>query len=94
MTFAPVDHFNDRVYDCRIDRPRQNGRSRCRANDDVWIAIGTGWRLLRLFWCGSSEVIIPVSISYSTQSTEGCPAKTDIIVVWNLLPSERSGVET
>ena len=35
MTFAPVDHFNDRVYDCRIDRPRQNGRSRCRADDDV-----------------------------------------------------------
>jgi hypothetical protein len=44
--------YDDRLYDCSIDRPRQNGRSRCRADDDVWITIGTGWCLLRLLWCG------------------------------------------
>jgi hypothetical protein len=34
--------YNDRFHDCCLNRPRQNGRSRCRANDDVWIAVGTG----------------------------------------------------
>ena len=49
--------YNDRFHDCSIDRPRQNGRSRCRADDDVWIAIGTGWCLLWLLWRGCKEVV-------------------------------------
>jgi hypothetical protein len=44
--------YDDRVYDCSVDRPRQNGRSRCRADDDVWVTIGTCWCLLWLLWCG------------------------------------------
>ncbi|MGA0427277.1 MAG: hypothetical protein ACO3OM_14200 [Alphaproteobacteria bacterium] len=49
--------YNDRFHDCCLNRPRQNGRSRCRANDDVWIAVGTGWCLLLLFWRGCEDGI-------------------------------------
>ena len=60
--YAPT---NTRNYDLKIgtdkggltNRPRQNGRSRCRADDCVWIAVGTGWCLLLLFWRGCEEVI-------------------------------------
>ena len=44
--------YNDRFHDCCVNRPRKYGRSTCRANDDVWIAVGTGWCLLLLFWRG------------------------------------------
>ena len=49
--------YNDRFHDCCLNRPRQNGRSRCRANDDVLIAVGTGWCLLLLFWRGCEDGI-------------------------------------
>ena len=44
--------YNDLVRDYIIGRPRQDGRSRCRVDDDVWIVIGTGWCLFRLLWRG------------------------------------------
>jgi hypothetical protein len=40
--------YNDRVRDYIIGKPRQNGRRRCCADDDIRIAIGTGWCLLWL----------------------------------------------
>jgi hypothetical protein len=52
LASAPVDHFYDLVYDCSVDRPRQNVQSRCRADDDVRITIGTCWCLLWLLWRG------------------------------------------
>ena len=42
--------YDDRLYDCSVDRHRQNGRSRCRA--DVRIVIRTCWCLLCLLCWG------------------------------------------
>ena len=53
---ASVHHFNDRGYVCSVDRPRQNGQSRCRADDDVWVTIGTGRCLLWLLWRSYKKV--------------------------------------
>jgi hypothetical protein len=44
--------YNDRVHDYIIGRPRQNDRRRCRADYDVWIAIGTGYCLFWLLRAG------------------------------------------
>ena len=57
MTSAPVEHVKDRFYVCSFYRPRQNGRSRCCADDDVWITVGIGRCLLWLLWRGCTEVI-------------------------------------
>ena len=48
--------YNDLVRDYIIGRPRQDGRSRCRVDDDVWFAIGTCQCLLQLLWLGCKEI--------------------------------------